>query len=268
VIRLEGVRLDAPVAAGSGPPARLLDGVDLEIRESEYVVLCGANGAGKSLLLQLMAGLRQPTAGAVLFDDEDISTALVFQSPDDQIVGSTVERDLAFGLENHGLPPDEIRRRVREALDWSGLAPLAARPPHLLSEGEKQRLALTSALILRPTLLLLDEPTSRLDPPARRRFLEGVRQARSATGAAVVHVTHRSEEVLTAGRIVGMESGRVVFDGTPEELVAGEAADRLGIRWSGLHRLRRELRARGAAGPVPAGPEWNDAQALADEVGR
>jgi energy-coupling factor transport system ATP-binding protein len=266
MIRLEGVRLEAPMPAAGSRPDLLLDGVDLYIRASEYVVLCGPNGAGKSLLLQLMAGLRHPSAGSVTCDDPDLSIALVFQSPDDQIVGSTVERDLAFGLENRGLPPEEIRAQVREALVWSGLEPLAGRPPHLLSEGEKQRLALTSALVLRPALLLLDEPTSRLGPPARRRFLEGVLQARTATGAAVVHVTHRSEEVVAADRVVGMEAGRVVFEGTPEELVGSEAADRLGIRWSGLHRLRRALRARGAAKRVPAGTEWNVPDALAAEV--
>lgn len=266
MIRVRELRLEAPVAPGGSRPEVLLDGVELEIRKNEYIVLCGPNGAGKSLLLQLIAGLRRPTAGTVECDDPDIPIALVFQSPDDQIVGSTVERDLAFGLENRGLPPAEIRRQVDEALEWSGLAPLAGQPPHLLSEGEKQRLALTSALILRPSVLLLDEPTSRLDPPARRRFLEGVRQARGATGAAVLHVTHRSEEVVTADRVVGMDAGRVVFEGTPEELLASEAADRLGIRWSGLHRLRRELRVRGAGDGTPVGPRWNDADALAAAV--
>lgn len=262
MIRLEGLRLEAPTSPGGSRPDLLLDGVDLDIRAGVYIALCGANGAGKSLLLQTIAGLRRLSAGEIVFDAPDLSIALVFQNPDDQIVGSTVERDLAFGLENRGLPPEEIRRQVREALEWSGLAPLAGQPPHLLSEGEKQRLALTSALILRPALLLLDEPTSRLDPPARRRFLEGVRQARAATGAAVVHVTHRSEEIVAAERVVGMDAGRVVFDGTPEELADSPAADALGIRWSALHRLRRELRARRAGPPTPAGPEWNDPEAL------
>jgi len=192
--------------------------------------------------------------------------ALVFQSPDDQIVGSTVERDLAFGLENRGVPPEEIRRRVGEALDWSGLAPVARRPPHLLSEGEKQRLCLTAVLILRPAVLLLDEPTGRLDPPGRHRFLDAVHRARGATGASVVQVTHRSEELLRADRILGMERGRIAFDGSPAELVGSERADRLGIVWSGLHRLRRELFARGADPCGKPGPEWNELGPLLEKV--
>jgi energy-coupling factor transport system ATP-binding protein len=189
--------------------------------------------------------------------------ALVFQSPDDQIVGSTVERDLAFGLENHGVPSPEIRRRVDEALEWSGLAPMARQPPHLLSEGEKQRLALASALILRPDVLLLDEPTSRLDPAARVRLAAEIDRAHRA-GTAVVHVTHRSGELLVAERIVGLDGGVPVFVGTPAELVRSAHADGLGILWSGLHLFRRRLLARGLDHAESAGAGWND---LASVVG-
>jgi energy-coupling factor transporter ATP-binding protein EcfA2 len=148
MIRLQGVTVSATGPAGEGRP--LLDCADLSIRSGEYLGVTGPNGAGKSLLLRVLAGLQAPSSGTVLCVKADIRVALVFQSPDDQIVGSTVERDLAFGLENHGVPSPEIRRRVDEALEWSGLAPMARQPPHLLSEGEKQRLALASALILRP----------------------------------------------------------------------------------------------------------------------
>jgi energy-coupling factor transport system ATP-binding protein len=265
MIRLEDVRLLAP-----GRGAALLDGVDLSIRSSESVAVAGPNGAGKSLLLQTIAGLRPPSSGRVTFDESDgpPAIALVFQSPDDQIVGSTVERDLAFGLENAGLPPAEIRRRVDEALAWSRLGPLARQPPHLLSEGEKQRLALTSALILRPSLLLLDEPTARLDPAGRRLFLDAVRRVRDAAGTAVVHVTHRSADVLAADRVVGMARGRVAFDGTPAELLASGPADALGIVWSGLHRLRRALAARGVTLGGAPGAAWNDVDAVIAAVGR
>lgn len=260
MISARGVALHAPAGPG-GRPAPLLDGIDLDIRKSEYVVLVGANGAGKSLLLQVLAGLRSPSEGEITFVSTNVSVGIVFQSPDDQIVGSTVERDVAFGLENRGLPSPEIRRRVDDALEESGLAPLAGRPPHLLSEGEKQRLALASALVLEPDLLLLDEPTSRLDPPGRRAFQDRAARAH-ARGAAVVHVTHRSEEILPAGRVVGLDAGRVVFDGTPAELLRSPVSDRLGILWSGLHRLRRELSRRGVELPDPSGPGWNDADTL------
>lgn len=259
MIRLEAVELIAP-----GGGRALVAGVSLEIQENEYVSLVGPNGAGKSLLLQLLAGLRVPTSGDVIFVNPHVSErrAIVFQSPDDQLVGSTVERDLAFGLENRGLPSPEIRRRVDEALEWSGLGEAARRPPHLLSEGEKQRLALASALLLRPALLLLDEPTSRLDPPTRRRFLDEVHGFRERSGAAVVHVTHRSEEILPADRVVGMRDGAIVFEGSPAGLLASADSDRLGIVWSDLHRLRRELARRGADLPIVRGADWNRAESL------
>ena len=253
MIRLSGAGLDAPAASGG---AALLDRLDLEIHSNEYVVICGPNGAGKSLFLQLAARLKAPSRGEITFDNPDMSTALVFQRPDDQIVGSTVRRDLAFGLENHGVEPAVIRERVEEALAWSGLADLGDRPPHLLSEGQKQRLALTAALVTRPALLLLDEPTSRLDPEGRRQFRDAVSHARHDLGATVVQVTHRSEEVLPADRVIGLVRGTVRFDGTPDELLRSEEADSLGILWTGLHRFQRELMRQGHAGR--AAGEWND----------
>ncbi|NNE43620.1 MAG: ATP-binding cassette domain-containing protein, partial [Gemmatimonadetes bacterium] len=200
------------------------------------------------------------TRGIVEFDDPDISISLVFQRPDDQIVGSTVERDLAFGLENQGLAPAAIRERVAEGLAWSGLAAVAAHPPHLLSEGQKQRLALTAALIVRPRVLLLDEPTSRLDPPGRRRFLDAVHRAREEAGTTVVHVTHRSEEVLPADRVIGLSAGTLRFDGTPDDLLASDAADTLGILWSGLHRFQRALGRSTPGDDAASRParDWND----------
>jgi energy-coupling factor transport system ATP-binding protein len=263
VIEVRSVVLAAP---GSG--AVLVDVGALFIRRNEYISLIGPNGAGKSLLLQLLAGLRPPTAGEIAFDESNGSgrRAIVFQNPDDQIVGSTVERDLAFGLENREVEPAEIRRRVDEALEWSGLAPSARRPPHLLSEGEKQRLALAAALLLEPDLLLLDEPTSRLDPPARRRFLEEVHRFRARSGATIVQVSHRSEEILPAERVVGMRAGRIVFDGSSAELLASGDADRLGIVWSDLHGLRRALARRGAELPACRGEEWNRAEPLVESL--
>jgi len=263
VIRLEEVELAAPAGG-----ARLVGPLSLHIRSGESVSLVGPNGAGKTLLLTLIAGLRPPSGGQITFADSHATCrrAIVFQTPDDQLVGSTVERDLAFGLENLALEPAEIRRRVDDALAWSGLAPSARRPPHLLSEGEKQRLALASALLLEPDLLLLDEPTSRLDPPTRRRFLEEVERYRERSGAAVVHVTHRSEEVLPADRVVGLREGAIVFEGSAAELLESADADRLGIVWSDLHRLRRELARRGADLPACRGEEWNRAAPLVEAL--
>lgn len=267
MIRLERLTLLRPAAPGTPAAARtaLLDAIDLEVRPGETLAVVGANGAGKSLLLQVLAGLRTPSSGRVHRDPEDLRTALVFQTPDDQIVGSTVERDLAFGLENRAVPPPEMRRLVDAMLLRIGLADRRRDAPHLLSEGEKQRLALGAALLMEPAVLLLDEPTSRLDAAGRRRFLDEVRRAREETGAAVVHVTHRSEEALPADRIVGLRGGRVVFDGTPAEFLRTE--EPLGVRWSELHRFRRALHGRGVDVAPAAGEWWNDAEVLLDQLG-
>jgi len=266
VIRLEDVSLRAPSERGA-EGALLLRDIRFEVRPGELVALVGPNGAGKSLLLQVLAGIRRPTSGIVHRDPPDLRTGLVFQSPDDQIVGSTVERDLAFGLENLAVPPDEMRRRVDDMLERIGLADRRRTPPHLLSEGEKQRLALGAALLLEPAVLLLDEPTSRLDAAGRRRFLAEVERARRESALAVVLVSHRSEETLPADRVVGMRDGAVVFDDTPAALPGSALADRLGLRWSELHRFRRELHARGVELAPAAGDWWNDPDVLLEQLG-
>jgi energy-coupling factor transport system ATP-binding protein len=301
VITLRSVRLDPPCRQRKRPGSDggedlqqpLLDDISLEIRFGEYVALVGANGAGKSLLLQVMAGLRRATAGEYIFVnanesvhdpdfhaphiDKDISESasrplqtarevpaigIVFQNPDDQLVGSTVERDIAFGLENISTPPREIRRRVDEALALSGLEDHAARPPHLLSEGEKQRLALAAVLALRPRALLLDEPTSRLDAHDREVFLTAVERARRETGAAVVQVSHRSEEVVLADRVLGLEQGRLTFAGSVADFLQLPGEHPYGVMWSGPHQLLRELSVRGVEPPRFEREQWNDAQRL------
>lgn len=217
--------------ASGGAAGPKLDIPLLDIRQSEYVGITGPNGAGKSLLLQMIGGLRVPTTGSVAFGEANGTAAprpgFLFQNPSDQLLGSTVERDLAFGLENAAVPPAEIRRRVDQALERHGLDALARRPPHLLSEGEKQRVAFAGVLILEPEVLLADEPTARLDAADRADFLGRLREAHRA-GATVLHVTHRPEELAAASRVIGLREGRVVFDGPPADLPA-EDAERLGV---------------------------------------
>ncbi len=227
----------------------------LDIRRNEYVGITGPNGAGKSLLLQMIGGLRPPTAGSVTFDDTNGSKAprpgYLFQNPSDQLLGSTVERDLAFGLENAAVAPVEIRRRVDEALERHGLVELARRPPHLLSEGEKQRVAFASVLILDPEVLLVDEPTARLDAPDRAEFLQRLREAHRG-GATVLHVTHRPEELALATRVIALREGRVAFDGPPGDLSPGDA-ERCGVLSapgpSGLSGLSGPSGLSGLSGP-------------------
>jgi energy-coupling factor transporter ATP-binding protein EcfA2 len=267
VIRLRDVRVEPP--AGSSRRTALLDGITIHISSDEYVCLCGPNGSGKSLLLKVLAGLLATTGGERTFEQTYESClgngfGILFQSPDDQIVGSTVARDVAFGLENRGVPTAAMRERVVDALAAAGLREAASRAPHLLSEGQKQRLSLASVLVLEPRLVLLDEPSSRLDPPAREDLRERIRRLRQS-GATLVVATHRSEDVVLADRVVGLRDGRIVFDGTPAELLASPERDALGILWSEQHDLRRRLHESGC-GP-PAGPEWNDVDALITEFG-
>lgn len=273
MITLRSVRLDPPRrqrrsaggTEGEGEQTPLLDGISLQIRFGEYVACVGANGAGKSLLLQVVAGLRKPDAGDYICDyanEHGVSVGIVFQNPDDQLVGSTVERDIAFGLENMSLPAGEIRRRVDEAMALSGLRTHANRPPHLLSEGEKQRLALAAVLAMRPRALLLDEPTSRLDVRDREIFLAAVRRARHETGAAIVQVSHRSEEITLADRVIGLAQGRLEFAGSVADFLRLPGEHPYGVVWSGPHLLLRELSARGVELPRFEGGEWNDTERL------
>ena len=236
----------------------------LQIRSGEYVSVIGPNGAGKSMLIQVLAGIRSPSTGGVQFDDPAAGQApgLVLQHPEDQIVGSTVAKDLAFGLECRQETPAIIRQRVEEALAWSGLQGQADRPPHLLSDGEKQLLALASALIHRPRVLLFDEPTSRLDPAARSLFLERFHAYRAESKATVVHVTHRSDEFMMADRIVGLLQGEIAFDGSPQDFLDDRDSDRFRVLWSPLHRFRRKLTLLGSPMDVPPSGKWNDPHVL------
>ncbi len=271
-------RNPAALGGDSGPSSRAALQIDqLEILDFEYLAVVGPNGAGKSMFLQLLAGLRPPATGQVsiepdpdsppLFvEDSPTPPAIVFESPDDQIVGGTTALDLAFGLECRAEPPERIRAAVAESLRSFDLDRLARRPPHLMSEGEKQRLSLASAMIVRPSLLLLDEPTSRLDPDARRDFLDRLAAVRRASRTTIVHVTHRSQEFMEADRLLGLLDGRIAFDGTPAEFLASADADRFRPIWSPLHRFRRRLIQDSVPLDPPAEGRWNDLDALLGEL--
>jgi energy-coupling factor transport system ATP-binding protein len=211
-------------------PVRALDGVSFDVRPGEFVALVGANGSGKSTLARLCDGLLVPTSGVVEVDGLDTRDSectwdvrrrvgLVLQDPDDQIVGTSVQEDTAFGPENLGVPPAQIRERVDECLATVGLTGIDKREPHLLSEGQKQRLAVAGALAMRPRYLVMDEATSMLDPAGRADVLELLRRlARDGTG--IVHVTHRLDELADADRVAVLSQGRLVFEGAPTELLA------------------------------------------------
>ena len=213
-----------------------LDHVDLVVRRGEFVAVLGMNGSGKSTLARQINALLLPREGRVLVDGMDTRdeanlwairdrVGMVFQNPDNQIVAALVEDDVAFGPENQGQPPKEIRRRVDEALAAVRMTEMRHREPHLLSGGQKQRVAIASALALHPSCLVLDEPTAMLDPSGRAEVVETVRRLNKEMGMAVIWITHFMEEAALADRVVVMADGKVQMEGPPREIF--QQVDRL-----------------------------------------
>ena len=210
---------------GSEKPA--LAGLTFGLRAGEYVGVVGPNGGGKSTLIRLLNGLLRADSGSVRVDGLDPATepylvrermGMLFQNPENGLVAPFVEDDVAFGLENLGVPREEMRERVRDAMAAVGLEGYERREPHTLSGGEKQRVVLAGLLALDPEILLLDEPTSMLDATGRREVLERLERLRGVRTA--LHVTHHIEELLDADRIVVLNAGRLVADVRPELLVS------------------------------------------------
>lgn len=215
--------------ATDNPPALALDAVDLTVGRGEFVAILGMNGSGKSTLARHLNALFLPRDGRVTVDAMDTRdekrlwairdrVGMVFQNPDNQIVAAVVEEDVAFGPENQGCPPEEIRRRVAEALAAVGMTKFRERAPHLLSGGQKQRVAIAGALALRPAYLVLDEPTAMLDPSGRAEVVEVVRRLNQELGMAVIWITHFMEEAALADRILVMAGGKVQIEGAPREV--------------------------------------------------
>jgi energy-coupling factor transport system ATP-binding protein len=210
-----------------GSERAALKSVTLELRAGEYVGVVGPNGGGKSTLVRLLNGLLRADSGCVRVGGLDPATepfevrkkvGMLFQDPENGLVAPFVEDDVAFGLENLGVPREEMRDRVREAIRAVGLEGYERREPHTLSGGEKQRVALAGLLALDPEILLLDEPTSMLDAAGRREVLERLEELRGAR--TVLHVTHHLEELFDADRVLVLNAGKLVADVSPERLVS------------------------------------------------
>lgn len=240
-----------------------LSGVDLKVARGEFVAVLGMNGSGKSTLARHLNALLLPKEGRVLVDSMDTKdpaytfairdrVGMVFQNPDNQIVAAIVEEDVAFGPENQGVAPEEIRRRVAEALETVGMTSHRRRAPHLLSGGQKQRVAIAGALALRPVCLVLDEPTAMLDPSGRREVLDVVRRLNQELGVAIVWITHFMEEAALADRVVVMAAGTVELEGSPKEVFT--QADRLrGLRLDVPPAVHAAAQLSGAGLSLPAG---------------
>lgn len=206
-----------------------LQNVTLTIRQGEFVGLVGMNGSGKSTLARLINGLIRPTSGRITVNGLDTSdryslnevrrqVGMVFQNPDNQIISSIVEEDIAFGPENLRLSPAEVKERIEWALRAVGLEELRHHAPHLLSGGQKQKVAIASALAMRPAYLVLDEPTSMLDPRGRNELIENLKILNNKFGITIILISHNMEDVVHAGRLIVLNDGGVYMEGTPAQV--------------------------------------------------
>ena len=209
-------------------PGYAVDGVSMQVRRGEFVAVLGANGCGKSTLAKHFNAILLPEKGTVLVEDMDTRTedhlydirqkvGMVFQNPDNQIVATIVEEDVAFALENLGVPAPEIRERIDESMKLAGIYEQKDKAPHKLSGGQKQRVAIAGVIAMRPDCLVLDEATAMLDPRGRRQVMKTIRQLREA-GISIVAITHYMEEAAQADRVLVMSRGRIVMEGTPEQV--------------------------------------------------
>jgi len=206
-----------------------LNGVSLEIEKGEFVAVLGHNGSGKSTLAKLFNALYTPTDGDVYIEqintkEEDKlwdirkSCGMVFQNPDNQIVATLVEEDVAFGPENLGIPSEEIVERVKNALKTVELEGFEDRAPHMLSGGQKQRVAIAGILAMLPDIIVFDEPTAMLDPHGRKEVLSTIERLNKAQGKTIVYITHYIEETVEADRIIVLSHGEIIANGTPKEV--------------------------------------------------
>lgn len=208
---------------------RALDEVSLEVKKGEFVAILGHNGSGKSTVAKHINALLSPTEGAVFVNDMDTkdednlweirkSAGMVFQNPDNQIIATVVEEDVAFGPENIGVPTEEIWKRVEESLAAVGMTAYRTHSPNKLSGGQKQRIAIAGIMAMRPDCILLDEPTAMLDPVGRKEVLKTIHELNRKENVTILLITHYMDEVIEADRVIVMDGGKVVMQGTPREV--------------------------------------------------
>lgn len=233
------------------------ENLNLKISEGEFVAVLGHNGSGKSTLAKLTNAILLPTSGKVLVDGMDTSdddlkikirqtVGMVFQNPDNQIVATIVEDDVAFGPENLGVDPSEIRRRVDESLKAVGMYEFRKREPHRLSGGQKQRVAIAGIIAMLPRCIVLDEPTAMLDPRGRQEVMSTMLKLNREMGMTVVFITHFMDEAVKADRVVVMDDARIIMDGSPKEVFKRvEALEKIGLDVPQPTKLAQLLREKG-----------------------
>ncbi len=236
---------------------RALKDINIEIDQGEFVTIIGHNGSGKSTLAKHVNALLLPTDGDVLVkglntkDEEHIweirqTAGMVFQNPDNQIVATIVEEDVAFGPENLGIIPNEIRKRVEDSLKIVGMLEYREKGPHLLSGGQKQRIAIAGVIAMRPDCIILDEPTAMLDPSGRKDVIETIKKLNKEEGITILNITHFMEEAVDSDRVIVMEDGEIVLEGTPKEVFSKvDTLKKLGLDVPQVTDLAHELRTEG-----------------------
>lgn len=228
MLRTENLTYSYPAGEENEQPTLALDGVTLAIERGSFTVILGHNGSGKSTLAKTFNAVLLPSGGRVYVDGMDTTdekllleirrrVGMVFQNPDNQIVATIVEEDVAFAPENLGVPPEEIRTRIDEAMKLAGIYEKRDAAPYKLSGGQKQRVAIAGVIAMRPDCLVLDESTAMLDPHGRAQVMKTIHQLRAA-GITIVSITHYMEEAAQADRVLVMSRGRIVMEGTPEQV--------------------------------------------------
>ena len=242
---------------GEGQTVRALRNVTFSVERGEFVALAGMNGSGKSTLAKLLNGLFIPSAGDVVIDgintrDEERTfdvrrkAGMVFQNPDNQMVATIIEDDVAFGPENVGIPREEIIERVDWALEGVGMTEFRTRSASKLSGGQKQRVAIAGVLAMKPDIIIFDESTSMLDPEGRAEIMD-VAKKLNESGITVITITHNMDEAAQADRIIVLKKGRLVLDGTPKEVFASPEVEACGLALPPAAAMQRMLEERGFA---------------------
>ena len=236
---------------------KAIDDLTLNVKQGEFVVVIGHNGSGKSTLSKNLNAILMPTKGDIYIDglntkDEehlwDIrqTAGMVFQNPDNQIVATIIEEDVAFGPENLGIEPVEIRKRVKEALTSVGMYELKDRQPHLLSGGQKQRVAIAGIIVMKPKCIIFDEATAMLDPSGRKEVMNTIKRLNKEENITIMHITHFMEEAVDADRVIVMEKGKKVLEGTPKQVFSKvEKLKSIGLDVPYMTELSKELKDEG-----------------------
>lgn len=249
IIEVDQVSL---VYEGEKQKTTALTDISLSIGRGEYVAVLGHNGSGKSTFVKLLNGILTPTSGKIRIAGYDTSDSeqlwqarrkagMVFQNPDNQIVATTVEEDVAFGLENIGVPTEQMQERIDAALSAVSMTAFAKKQPHMLSGGQKQRVAIAGILAMQPDIVLLDEATAMLDPKGRRDVMTILGKLNHELGITIVHITHYMEQVMEADRAIVLNQGQVILDGAPMEIFKHPRIREIGLDVPGVIAFRERL---------------------------